>query len=132
MHAHLDGLGRLQRLLRRDSHLPLPQQLLGEVGDVSSCDGDVLDTAADNITFSLRGAEQSTEATSVISDEARDRGRGGSWGGQTSSFTAMSRFSKCVWAECPNVPGFYSPTASNVHFCAVPKVKRSRLLRLVH
>lgn len=52
--THLDGLGCLQRLFRWDSHLPLPQELLGEVGDVSSRDGDVLYTAADNVTFSLK------------------------------------------------------------------------------
>lgn len=66
MQTHLDGLGCLQRLLRWDSHLPLPQELLGEVGDVSSCDGDVLYTAADNITFSLSTTEQRTEGTFVI------------------------------------------------------------------
>lgn len=58
MHTHLDGLGRLQRLLRWDSHLSLPEELLGEVGDVSSCDGDVLYTAADDITFSLTVTEE--------------------------------------------------------------------------
>lgn len=52
--TYLDRLGRLQRLLRRDAHLPLPQELLGEVGDVTSCDGNVLYTAADNVTLRLR------------------------------------------------------------------------------
>lgn len=53
MQTHLDGLGCLQRLLRWNSHLSLPQELLSKVGDVPSCDGDVLYTAANNITFSL-------------------------------------------------------------------------------
>lgn len=61
MQTHLDGLGCLQRLLRGDSHLSLPQELLGEVGDVSSCDGDVLYTAANNITFSLSKTGERTE-----------------------------------------------------------------------
>lgn len=55
--TYLDCLGSLQRLLRWDAHLPLSQELLGEVGDVSSCDGNVLYTAANNITFSLRETE---------------------------------------------------------------------------
>lgn len=50
---YLDGLGGLQRLLRGDAHLPLPQQLLGEVGDVTAGDGDVLDAAADDVALSL-------------------------------------------------------------------------------
>lgn len=49
----LDRFSRLQRLLRRNPHLSFPQQLLGEVGDVSTGDGDVLDAAADDIAFSL-------------------------------------------------------------------------------
>lgn len=57
LRTYLDCLGRLQRLLRWDAHLPLPQELLGEVGDVTSCDGNVLYTAANNITFSLRETE---------------------------------------------------------------------------
>lgn len=51
--VHLDSFGRLQRLLRRNPHLPLSEQLLGEVGDVSPSDGDVFDAAADDVTFSL-------------------------------------------------------------------------------
>lgn len=58
MQTHLDGLGCLQRLFRWDSHLPLPQELLGEVGDVSPRDGDVFYTASNNIAFSLRGTEE--------------------------------------------------------------------------
>lgn len=49
----LDRFSRLQRLLRRNPHLSFPQQLLGEVGDVSTGDGDVLDAAADDVAFSL-------------------------------------------------------------------------------
>lgn len=56
--TNLDCLGCLQRLLRWDAHLPLPQKLLGEVGDVSSCDGNVLYTAADYIAFSLRDTQE--------------------------------------------------------------------------
>lgn len=67
MQTHLDGLGCLQRLLRGDAHLPLPQELLGEVGDVPSCDGDVLYTAANHVTFSLSVTEERTE--DVIKDE---------------------------------------------------------------
>lgn len=66
MQTHLDGLGCLQRLFRWDSHLSLPQELLGEVGDVSSRDGDVLYTAANNVTFSLRGTKERREGTLVI------------------------------------------------------------------
>lgn len=58
----LDSLGGLQRLLRRDAHLPLPQQLLRKVGDVPAGDGDVLNAAADDVAFSLhtqvRGSEK--------------------------------------------------------------------------
>lgn len=50
---YLDSLGGLQRLLRGDAHLPLPQQLLGEVGDVAASDGDVLDAAANDVALSL-------------------------------------------------------------------------------
>lgn len=53
MTSDLDGFGGLQRLLRRDPDLALPQQLLGEVRDVTAGDGDVLDAAADDITFRL-------------------------------------------------------------------------------
>lgn len=53
--GYLHSLGRLQRLLGRDAHLPLPQQLLGEVGDVTAGDGDVLYAAADDVAFGLEG-----------------------------------------------------------------------------
>lgn len=53
--AYLHSLGGLQRLLGRDAHLPLPQELLGEVGDVPSGDGDVLYAAADDVAFGLEG-----------------------------------------------------------------------------
>lgn len=59
--TNLDCLGRLQRLLWRDAHLPLPQELLGEVGDVASCDGNVLYTAADDIALGLRENERDRE-----------------------------------------------------------------------
>lgn len=49
----LDSFGRLQRLLRRNPHLSLPQQLLDEVRDVPPGDGDVLDAAADDVALSL-------------------------------------------------------------------------------
>lgn len=62
MLAHLDCLGSLQRLLRRDAHLPVPEELLGEVGDVPSCDGNVLYTAANDVAFSLRGRRGKHEA----------------------------------------------------------------------
>lgn len=62
LRTNLDCLGRLQRLLRRDAHLPLPEELLGEVGDVSSCDGNVLYTAANYITFGLRETRKQIQA----------------------------------------------------------------------
>lgn len=52
--TNLNSFGCLQRLLRRNPHLTLPQQLLNEVGDVSPGDRDVFDAAADNVAFSLR------------------------------------------------------------------------------
>ena len=50
---YLDGFGGLQRLLRRDPRLPLPQQLLDEIGDVPPCNRDVLDAASNHVTFCL-------------------------------------------------------------------------------
>lgn len=61
MRSYLYCLSRLQRLLWWDSHLPLPQELLSEVGDVSSCDGNVLYTAANDISFSLRDRQTETK-----------------------------------------------------------------------
>lgn len=49
----LDSFGGLQGLLWRDSHLSFSQQLLDEVCDVSTSDGNVLYAATDDITFSL-------------------------------------------------------------------------------
>lgn len=49
----LDSFSRLQRLLWRNPHLSFPQELLDEVCDVSTGDGDVLDAAADDVAFSL-------------------------------------------------------------------------------
>ena len=51
--TYLDCLGCLQGLLWGDAHLPLPQKLLGEVGDVTTSDGNVLYTAADDVALSL-------------------------------------------------------------------------------
>lgn len=51
--TYLDCLGRFQGLLWGDAHLPLPQKLLGEVGDVTTSDGNVLYTAADDVALSL-------------------------------------------------------------------------------
>lgn len=53
MNTDLDRLRCLQGLLRRNPHLSLPQQLLGEVCDVSTSDGDVLNAAADDVAFGL-------------------------------------------------------------------------------
>ena len=50
---YLDGFGGLQRLLRGDPRLPLPQQLLDEIGDIPPCDGDVLDAAPNHVAFCL-------------------------------------------------------------------------------
>ncbi len=73
LRAHLDCLGRLQRLLRRDAHLSLPQQLLGEVGDVSSCDGDVLYTAADDVTLSLRDTQEDVQTHRLPHDSITEK-----------------------------------------------------------
>lgn len=62
---YLHCLCRLQRLLRWDAHLPLPQELLGEVGNVSSCDGNVLYTAANYVTFSLRHRRSNEKMNNV-------------------------------------------------------------------
>ena len=51
--SHLDGLGSLQALLRRDSHLPLPEERLNEAGDVAAGDGDVLDARANHVALGL-------------------------------------------------------------------------------
>lgn len=59
--TNLDGLGGLQGLLWGDPHLPLPQQLLGEVGDVPAGDGDVFDAATDDVAFSLHTGELSRD-----------------------------------------------------------------------
>lgn len=56
--TNLNSFGRFQRLLRRDPHLALPQQLLDEVGDVSPGDRDVFDAAADNVAFSLESKRE--------------------------------------------------------------------------
>jgi hypothetical protein len=54
----LDGLCCLQGLLRGDPRLPLSQQLLNEVCDISTSNGNVLDTTANDITFSLGGERE--------------------------------------------------------------------------
>lgn len=64
--ADLDRLGGLQRLLWWDSHLPLPQELLGEVGDVSTSDGNVLYTAANNITFGLKVTDDKKDGGYIL------------------------------------------------------------------
>lgn len=50
---HLDSLGGLQRLLWRNPHLPVSEQLLDEEGDVPPRDGNVLYTAANHVALSL-------------------------------------------------------------------------------
>ncbi len=54
----LDGLGRLQGLLRGDPRLPFSQELLNEVCDISASNGNVLDTTANDIAFSLGGKRE--------------------------------------------------------------------------
>ncbi len=49
----LDLLGSLQALLWRDTRLSLSQQLLNEVCDVTPGNGNVLDTAANDVAFGL-------------------------------------------------------------------------------
>ena len=66
----LDDLRRLEGLLWRDTRLPLSQQLLNEVSDVTTGNGNVLDTTANYITFSLGGREGEGE---------RERGNGASY-----------------------------------------------------
>ena len=51
----LDGLCCLEGLLRWDARLSFSQELLNEVGDVAPGDGNVLDTAADDVPLSLGG-----------------------------------------------------------------------------
>lgn len=53
MRRYLDSLGSLQRLLRRNPHLPVSEQLLDEEGDVPPRDGDMLYTAANHVALSL-------------------------------------------------------------------------------
>lgn len=52
--AYLDSFSSLKGLLRWNSHLSLPQQLLREVGNVTACNGDVLYAAANHIAFCLQ------------------------------------------------------------------------------
>lgn len=61
--SNLDGFGSLQRLFWGDPDLPLPQQLLGEVRDVTAGDRGVFNAAADDVTFGLehRGDESERE-----------------------------------------------------------------------
>ena len=54
--VYLDGLGSLQRLFGRDTRFPLSQQLLDEVGDVPTGDGDVLDAAAYHVALRLHSS----------------------------------------------------------------------------
>ena len=49
----LDSLSGFKRLFRGDTRLSFPEQLLNEVGDIPTSDGDVLDTATDHVSFSL-------------------------------------------------------------------------------
>ena len=51
--VYLDGFGSLQGLFRWNASLPLSQQLLDEVGDVSPGNGDVFDAAAYHIALRL-------------------------------------------------------------------------------
>ena len=50
---YLNSFSSLQRLLWRNSHLSVPQQLLDEKRDVPPSDGDVLDTATNHVAFCL-------------------------------------------------------------------------------
>ena len=50
---YLDSLCGLEALLRRDAHLPLPEERLDEAGDVAAGDGDVLDAGADHVALRL-------------------------------------------------------------------------------
>lgn len=52
--THFNSFCGLQRLLWRNADLSVSQQLLNEVGDVSSCYRDVLYAAANHITFCLK------------------------------------------------------------------------------
>lgn len=57
---NLDSFSGLQWLLWWDPDLPLPQQLLREVCDITAGDRDMFNTAADDVTFSLE-----TQATCI-------------------------------------------------------------------
>ncbi len=49
----LDGLGRLERLLRRDADLALAEERLDEAGDVATGDWNVLNTGTYHIALRL-------------------------------------------------------------------------------
>ena len=53
---YLDGLGSLHRLFGGDTRFPLSQQLLDEVGDVPTGNGDVLDAASYHIALRLHSS----------------------------------------------------------------------------
>lgn len=61
--AYLDGFSSLEGLLRWNSHLSLPQQLLCEVGNVTACNGDVLYAAANHVAFCLKHGNTTKQFT---------------------------------------------------------------------
>ena len=54
MNLHLNRLRCLQGLFWWDPNLSFSENLLYKVCDVTSCDGNVFDTAANDIAFGLR------------------------------------------------------------------------------
>lgn len=63
--THFNSFCGLQWLLWRNADLSVSQQLLNEVGDVSSCYRDVLYTAANHITFCLKDKRKQKSAILV-------------------------------------------------------------------
>ena len=51
--VYLDGFGSFKGLFRRNANFSLPEDLLNEVGDVSTSYRYMLDAAANHIAFSL-------------------------------------------------------------------------------
>ncbi len=64
----LDGLSRLQRLLRRDADLALAQQRLDEASDVATGDWNVLDAGTYHIAFRLKDDAPIDEIRIVIKE----------------------------------------------------------------
>lgn len=67
---YLYSLGGLQRLLWRNPHFSVSEQLLDEEGDVPPCDGDVLYTAANHVAFRLRQTDHTDQSVTGEAPES--------------------------------------------------------------